>query len=152
MIILKGNKLTHVDSSLDVLQHYGVKGMKWDKSGQGVEALTEEEKQLQYQNRLANLDGEYDKYAQSMGNDPKKLSRDDFKNSVGNTLRRRIAESKTKTVYKNYSRYDKAMGNSPKKLSRSQFYNKSMASLNKTIRANGGKPVNYRARMEDYAK
>jgi hypothetical protein len=44
------------------------------------------------------------------------------------------------------------MGNDPKKLSRSQFYNKSIASLNKTIRANGGKPVNYRTRVEDYAK
>lgn len=101
---------------------------------------------------MANLDGEYDRYAQAMGNDPKKLSREDFKTNVGNTLRRQIAESKTKTVYKNYSRYDKAMGNDPKKLSRSQFYNKSVASLNKTIRANGGKPVKYRARMEDYAK
>ena len=29
---------------------------------------------------------------------------------------------------------------------------KSIANLNKTIRANGGKPVKYRARMEDYAK
>ena len=66
-MIIRGNTLTHVDSSLDILEHYGVKGMKWDKSGQGVEALTEEEKQLQYQNRLANLDGEYDKYSHSYG-------------------------------------------------------------------------------------
>ena len=43
MIILKDNKLMHVDSSLDLLEHYGVRGMKWEKSGQGVEALTEEE-------------------------------------------------------------------------------------------------------------
>ena len=151
MIIIKNDKLVHIDSSTDIIEHYGVKGMKWNKNGQGVEALTEEEKQLQYKNRLANLDGEYDKYAQAMGNDPKKLSREDFKNSVSNTLRRRIAESKTKTIYKNYSRYAQAMGNDPKKLSRSQFYNKSIASLNKTIRANGGKPVKYRARMADYA-
>ena len=89
MIIIKNDKLTHVDSSFDVLQHYGVKGMKWNNNSKGVEALTEEEKQLQYQGRLANLDGEYDK---------------------------------------------------------------SVASLNKTIRTNGGKPVKYRSRMEDYAK
>ena len=151
MIILKDDILVHVDSSTDILEHYGVKGMKWNNNSQGVEQLTEEEKQLKMQGRLENLDGEYDRYAKAMGNDPKKLSREDFKTQVGNTLRRRIAESKTKTVYKNYSRYDKAMGNDPKKLSRSQFYNKSIASLNKTIRANGGKPVNYRARVADYA-
>ena len=40
MIIIKNDKLTHVDSSLDFLEHYGVRGMKWGKSGQGVEALT----------------------------------------------------------------------------------------------------------------
>ena len=29
MIILKDGLLTHVDSSTDILEHYGVKGMKW---------------------------------------------------------------------------------------------------------------------------
>ena len=29
MIILKDDTLKHVDSSLDILEHYGVKGMKW---------------------------------------------------------------------------------------------------------------------------
>lgn len=40
MIILKDDKLMHVDSSLDLLERYDVRGMKWEKSGQGVEALT----------------------------------------------------------------------------------------------------------------
>lgn len=31
MIIFKDDKLTHVDSSVDILEHYGVKGMKWGK-------------------------------------------------------------------------------------------------------------------------
>ena len=31
MIILKDDTLKHVDSSLDILEHYGVQGMKWGK-------------------------------------------------------------------------------------------------------------------------
>ena len=31
MIVLMDDELVHVDSSLDVLEHYGVKGMKWGK-------------------------------------------------------------------------------------------------------------------------
>ena len=38
MIILKGDKLTHVDSSLDILEHYGVKGMKWGKHRANIKA------------------------------------------------------------------------------------------------------------------
>lgn len=135
MIILMEDKLAHVDSYTDVLEHYGVKGMKWRKNGRGVEGLTEEEKQLRMQGRLANLDSEYDKYAQAMGN----------------SLRRQIAESKTRTVDRGYSKYASAMGNNPKRLSRAQYYNKNMASLNRQIRANGGKPVKYRARTVDFA-
>lgn len=151
MIILMDDKLSHVDSYTDVLEHYGVKGMKWRKKGQGVEGLTEEEKQLRMQGRLANLDSEYDKYAQAMGNNPKKLSREAFKTTMGNSLRRQIAESKTRTVDRGYSKYASAMGNNPKRLSRAQYYNKNMASLNRQIRANGGKPVKYRARTVDFA-
>ena len=29
MIILKDDDLLHVDSSTNILEHYGVKGMKW---------------------------------------------------------------------------------------------------------------------------
>jgi hypothetical protein len=29
MIILKDDILIHVDSSTDIIEHYGVKGMKW---------------------------------------------------------------------------------------------------------------------------
>ena len=29
MIILKDDILVHVDSSIDILEHYGVQGMKW---------------------------------------------------------------------------------------------------------------------------
>ena len=62
MIIIKNDALMHVDSSTDILQPYGVKGMKWNNKGQGVEQLTEEEKQLKMQGRLENLHGEYDRY------------------------------------------------------------------------------------------
>ena len=29
MIILKDDILVHVDSSTDIIEHYGIKGMKW---------------------------------------------------------------------------------------------------------------------------
>ena len=38
MIILKDDTLKHVDSSLDVLEHYGVKGMKWGKHRANIKA------------------------------------------------------------------------------------------------------------------
>lgn len=31
MLLIEDDKLVHVDSSLDILEHYGVKGMKWGK-------------------------------------------------------------------------------------------------------------------------
>lgn len=52
MIILMNDKLAHVDSYADVIEHRSVQGMKWRKKGQGVEGLTEEEKQLRMQGRL----------------------------------------------------------------------------------------------------
>ena len=38
MIILKDDTLKHVDSSLDILEHYGVKGMKWGKHRANIKA------------------------------------------------------------------------------------------------------------------
>ena len=38
MIILKDGLLTHVDSSTDILEHYGVKGMKWGKHRANIKA------------------------------------------------------------------------------------------------------------------
>ena len=38
MIILKDDDLVHVDSSLDILEHYGVKGMKWGKHRANIKA------------------------------------------------------------------------------------------------------------------
>ena len=31
MIIIKDDTLVHTDSSTDIIEHYGVKGMKWGK-------------------------------------------------------------------------------------------------------------------------
>lgn len=31
MIIIKDDTLVHVDSSTDIIEHYGVKGMRWGK-------------------------------------------------------------------------------------------------------------------------
>ena len=38
MIIIKDDTLTHVDSSLDILEHYGVKGMRWGKHRANMKA------------------------------------------------------------------------------------------------------------------
>ena len=38
MIIIKNDKITHVDSSTDILEHYGVQGMKWGKHRANMKA------------------------------------------------------------------------------------------------------------------
>ena len=44
MIILKDDTLKHVDSSLDILEHYGVKGMKWGKHRANMKKVRQEQK------------------------------------------------------------------------------------------------------------
>ena len=43
MIILKDDKLIHVDSSTDVLEHYGVKGMRWGKHRANMREVRQEQ-------------------------------------------------------------------------------------------------------------
>lgn len=43
MIILKYDKLIHVDSSLDILEHYGVRGMKWGKHRANMKKVRQEQ-------------------------------------------------------------------------------------------------------------
>ena len=43
MIILKDDDLLHVDSSTDVLEHYGVKGMKWGKHRANMKKVRQEQ-------------------------------------------------------------------------------------------------------------
>ena len=45
MIILKDDTLKHVDSSLDILEHYGVKGMKWGKHRANMRAAKNTQKE-----------------------------------------------------------------------------------------------------------
>ena len=44
MIIIKDDTLTHVDSSLDILEHYGVKGMRWGKHRANMKKVRQEQK------------------------------------------------------------------------------------------------------------
>ena len=43
MIILKDDILTHVESSTDILEHYGVKGMKWGKHRANMKRVRQEQ-------------------------------------------------------------------------------------------------------------
>ena len=43
MIILKDDDLLHVDSSTDILEHYGVKGMKWGKHRANMKKVRQEQ-------------------------------------------------------------------------------------------------------------
>ena len=43
MIILKDDDLLHVDSSADILEHYGVKGMKWGKHRTNMKKVRQEQ-------------------------------------------------------------------------------------------------------------
>ena len=44
MIILKDDKLIHVDSSTDIIEHYGVKGMRWGKHRANMKKVRQEQK------------------------------------------------------------------------------------------------------------
>ena len=44
MIIIKNDKLTHVESSTDILEHYGVKGMRWGKHRSNMKKVRQEQK------------------------------------------------------------------------------------------------------------
>ena len=44
MIIIKGDTLTHVDSSTDIIEHYGVKGMRWGKHRANMKKVRQEQK------------------------------------------------------------------------------------------------------------
>lgn len=120
MLIIEENTLTHVDSVSDIIEHYGVKGMKWRKGTQnGVEAMSEEEKQQIFMNRYKNLDNEYKNYASAMrasGNTKKMLSKADFKKKMQKSLTKQYVQSKRKTINRDYVRYHKAtrkMGQRP---------------------------------------
>ena len=43
MIIIKNDILVHVDSSTDILEHYGVKGMKWGKHRSNMRKVRQEQ-------------------------------------------------------------------------------------------------------------
>lgn len=57
MIILKDDKLIHVDSSTDVLEHYGVKGMRWGKHRSNMKKVRQEQnarlKKLKYNKKTS---------------------------------------------------------------------------------------------------
>ena len=43
MIILKDDKLVHVDSSTDIIEHYGVKGMRWGRHRANMKKVRQEQ-------------------------------------------------------------------------------------------------------------
>ena len=43
MIILKDDKLVHVDSSTDIIEHYGVKGMRWGRRRANMKKVRQEQ-------------------------------------------------------------------------------------------------------------
>ena len=43
MIILKVDKLVHVDSSTDIIEHYGVKGMRWGRHRANMKKVRQEQ-------------------------------------------------------------------------------------------------------------
>ena len=57
MIIIKDDKLTHVESSTDILEHYGVKGMRWGKHRANMKKVRQEQnarlKKLKYNKRTS---------------------------------------------------------------------------------------------------
>lgn len=44
MIIIKDDTLIHVDSSTDIIEHYGVKGMRWGKHRANMKKVRQEQK------------------------------------------------------------------------------------------------------------
>ena len=46
MIILKDDTLVHVDSSTDIIEHYGVKGMRWGKHRANMKKVRQEQNAL----------------------------------------------------------------------------------------------------------
>ena len=44
MIIIKDDTLVHVDSSTDIIEHYGVKGMRWGKHRANMKKVRQEQK------------------------------------------------------------------------------------------------------------
>ena len=103
MIVLMDDKLVHVDSSLDIIEHYGVKGMKWGKHRANMRETKARRKQGL--NKLADRKKEYAVgyglgYALGQGGNMAKDRHNNFKDYADKKAKNHISVKKQKYIDK----------------------------------------------------
>ena len=96
MLILHEGELLHTDSSTDILEHYGVKGMKWGKRLR-VAAGQFTGGRLNIKNKDYKLGAKYGKFKKSQ-----KKSYKNAKRKLNDTYDKRVYDRKKKFEFDNY--------------------------------------------------